>query len=410
MVGSSLDERVPMVPRIRQVQIRNYKSIERAVVDLEPFTVFVGANGSGKSNFVDALAFVQSCLSQSVEQAFRQHGESSVFPRWLGFTGDLQFGFRLSIELSEDTRADYAFEIEANWEDQFRISRERCVLRSERHKEESFEVRNGVFVREIAGIRPRMTPDRLALFAASATEEFRPVYDFLSSIRVYSIQPHGMKLPQEIEPGASLKTDGSNAAAVLKALEERAPDSFERVNRLLPLVVEGIKRVGSSSHGSYISLEFHKDAGRKKAFFRGSDMSEGTLRVLGLLLSVYQLRPPSVLAVEEPEATVHPAAAELVLQVLLDAAHDRQVLITTHSPDILDAKELANEQIRGVTMEHGRTIIAPLSKASRMAIQERLYTPGELLRIDELHQDLETAQEAARGLDLFSEAPAPIHP
>ena len=47
-----------MVPRIRMVQIKNYKSLADVSVELEPFTVFVGANGSGKSNFIEALAFV----------------------------------------------------------------------------------------------------------------------------------------------------------------------------------------------------------------------------------------------------------------------------------------------------------------------------------------------------------------
>jgi predicted ATPase len=134
-------------------------------------------------------------------------------------------------------------------------------------------------------------------------------------------------------------------------------------------------------------------------------MSDGTLRILGLLLALYQSWHPSLVAIEEPEATVHPAAAELVVQVLLDASHARQVLVTTHSPDILDAKELSDSQIRVVTMEKGRTIIAPLSSASRQAIRERLYSPGELLRINELSQDVEAARKAAQALDLFPETP-----
>ncbi len=63
-----------MVPRIRMVQIKNYKSLAAVSVELEPFTVFVGANGSGKSNFIDALAFVQESLSESVEIAFKRRG------------------------------------------------------------------------------------------------------------------------------------------------------------------------------------------------------------------------------------------------------------------------------------------------------------------------------------------------
>jgi predicted ATPase len=131
-------------------------------------------------------------------------------------------------------------------------------------------------------------------------------------------------------------------------------------------------------------------------------MSDGTLRVLGLLLAVYQPGPYSVVAIEEPEATVNPAVAEVVVEVLMDAANGKQVILTSHSPDILDYKDLTDNQIRVVTMAHGRTLIAPVSEAGRMAIQERLYTPGELLRSGELSPDLEAAEQAAQQLSLFS--------
>jgi predicted ATPase len=105
-------------------------------------------------------------------------------------------------------------------------------------------------------------------------------------------------------------------------------------------------------------------------------MSDGTLRVLGLLLAVYQTGPYSVVAVEEPEATVNPAVAEVVVEVLMDASHEKQVLLTSHSPDILDYKDLTDSQIRVVAMDHGRTLVAPVSQAGHAAIQERYTLRG----------------------------------
>ncbi|OPX23555.1 MAG: hypothetical protein B1H02_04885 [Candidatus Latescibacteria bacterium 4484_107] len=64
--------------------------------------------------------------------------------------------------------------------------------------------------------------------------------------------------------------------------------------------------------------------------------------------------------------------------------------MTTHSPDILDSKTLKDSQIRAVTMKHGKTWISPLAASSREAIHDGLYSPGELLRADELEPDLET--------------------
>lgn len=408
MVGSAGDESVPMVPRIRQIQIQNYKSIERAVVDLEPFTVFVGANGSGKSNFVDALAFVQECLSDSIRQAWNRREKASLLPVWL--KGAVSFGFNFAIDLAEGVTADYAFKVSVDEDERFRIAREKCSVVNRSGGRWAYEVAEGRFLKEIPGIRSQLLPDRLALFAASATEEFRPVYDFLTSMRLYSIDPRRLRQWQDVDPGISLEPDGSNAASVLGEILYGEEDQYryERIRNLLSVAVPGIQKIDVIDKGGKAILEFETEVGEGElGHLAATEMSDGTLRLLGLLLAIYQPQRPAVLAIEEPEATVHPAAAELVVQVLLDAAHDRQVLITTHSPDILDAKELADAQIRVVTIEHGRTIIAPLSNASRRGIQERLYTPGELLRIDELHQDLDAAQEAARHLDLFGEAPAP---
>lgn len=398
-----------MTPGIRHIEIQNFKSIERAVVDLAPLTVLVGPNGAGKSNFVESLTFLQELVSTGIEQAFRYR--SNLLPQWVRWSLDQErlLGLHVELDLADGSRAEYAIEIRFGRGDRPTVSRERCRIGGASGQEAVFEVAEGRFVHEIAGIRAQLVPDRLALFAASATEEFRPVYDFLSSIRVYSILPKEVgALLRTADSGLSLERAGGNAASVLKVIIDRSPEDHARIVRLLGQAVEGITSVGVSEESSNNSLhlEFHKDIGLEEpGWFLGSWMSEGTLRLLGLLLAVYQPNRPSVLVVEEPEATVHPAVAQLVTETLLDAAHDRQVLVTTHSPDILDAKELSDDQIRVVTQRHGRTIVAPLSKASRQAIRDRLYTPGELLRINELDEDADQAVAASEKLDLFPPLP-----
>jgi predicted ATPase len=392
-----------MIPHVQQVQIRNYKSIAQVSVNLEPFTVFVGPNGSGKSNFIDALAFVQECLSESIELAFKNRGGIAAVRR--SSTGHpTHIGIRLIMNLRDDLSADYAFEIAAKPKEKFSVARERCVVQKFMGQGHSFEIEDGKFTTEIPGIRPKVAPDRLALFAASATDEFRPVYDFLTSMRFYSIVPVRLRELQEPDAGDFLKRDGSNAAAVVKRLQEEAQGNgqYDRVCRLLSRVVDGIKKVEYRAIGQKETLQFKQDVGSEHPWsFNALNMSDGTLRVLGLLLAVYQPGPYSIVAVEEPEATVNPAVAEVVVEVLMDAANEKQVLLTSHSPDILDYKELTDTQIRVVAMEHGRTLIAPVSQAGRDAIKERLYTPGELLRSGELSPDLEAAEEAAQQLNLF---------
>jgi predicted ATPase len=395
-----------VIPRIRRIQVRNYKSLAQVDVTLERLTVLIGPNGSGKSNFIDALAFVQECLAESIELAFKNRGGIGAVRRRSG-GHPTHVGVRLVIDLGQASAAEYAFEIAAKPRERFSVSRERCTVwpspLMEQPEGHTFEICNGEFSTPIPGIRPKVSKDRLALFAASATEEFRPVYDFLTSMRFYSIAPPQLRELQEPDPGDFLKRDGSNAAAVLKRLqEEDSSENYQRLCRLLARVVAGVERAEYRAVGQKETLQFKQDIGLKHPWtFDALNMSDGTLRVLGLLLALYQPGRATMIAVEEPEATVHPAAAELLVEVFLDACKERQIVITTHSPDLLDSKNVQDSMIRAGMMQRGATLIAPVIESGRAAIRTQLYTPGELLRSGELEPDVAAAQEASSQLNLF---------
>jgi predicted ATPase len=135
--------------------------------------------------------------------------------------------------------------------------------------------------------------------------------------------------------------------------------------------------------------------------FSALNMSDGTLRILGILLAVYQPGNAHMIAIEEPESTIHPAAADALMDILIDGSYRSQVFITTHSPDILDNKRLRDNQILIVESIEGTARITPLTQSVREIVQERLYTPGELLRSGELETDINYAEQAERQLNLF---------
>jgi predicted ATPase len=366
----------------------------------------VGANGAGKSNFLDALSFVRDCLADSVELAFKSRGGiAAVRRRSNGHPTHI--GIRLLVDLPHNQLGDYSFEVAAEQGERFSVARERCIVQEFMGQTHRFEVRRGRFLSEIPGIRAQVGEDRLALFAASATEEFRPLYDFLVGMSFYSIVPSELRKPQPPDAGDVLKRDGSNAAAVLKRIEDERPDLYERICALLSAAVPGISSTGHRSVGQFETVEFRQDVGLKHPWtFAALNVSDGTLRMLGLLLAIYQPGPATVLGIEEPEATVHPAVAEQIVEVLRDAARQRQVLVTTHSPDLLDLREIADEDLRVVTNPKNVTTIADLAETSRRAVRERLYTTGELLRVGELEGDTQAAETLARQLDLFGPSPS----
>ena len=84
------------------------------------------------------------------------------------------------------------------------------------------------------------------------------------------------------------------------------------------------------------------------------------------------------------------------------AARHTQILVTSHSPDLLDDKSISDQSVLAVVNKNGKTIIGPVDAAGRSAIHDELFTAGELLRLSQLAPDLEAADKTPEDqLDLF---------
>jgi predicted ATPase len=99
-------------------------------------------------------------------------------------------------------------------------------------------------------------------------------------------------------------------------------------------------------------------------------MSDGTVRALGILVALFQSgngAGPRVrlVGIEEPEIALHPAAAGLLLNGLREASQNKQVIVTSHSPDLLDDEGLDPKSILAVYAEGGSTHVAPLDQMGR---------------------------------------------
>jgi predicted ATPase len=133
-------------------------------------------------------------------------------------------------------------------------------------------------------------------------------------------------------------------------------------------------------------------------------MSDGTLRALAVLVALFQGNGAvshRLVGIEEPEIALHPAAAGVLTDGLRDASEHVQILVTSHSPDLLDTEAIPDESILAVVSEHGETHLGPLDEAGRSTLRDHLYTAGELLRMDQLRPDPELSRP--EQLELFAD-------
>jgi len=373
-------------PSITRVKISNYKSIAACEVVLGPLTFVVGPNGSGKSNFLDALRFVSDALRTTVEHALRERGGINEVRRRSSGRPN-HFGIRIEFRLADGTPGHYAFKIAARSNGGFEVKREQCLIHS--LVPASFQVDSGLVRLNLSPEKIQVPSDRLYLVAASGSNVFRPVYDALANMVFYSLNPDRMRAMQIPDSGEILIRDGGNSTSVFRVLSRVAPEKISRVVEYLSKVVPGIRNVRAREIGPLESLEFQMDGvtGKDSFQFHASNMSDGTLRALGILLSLFQSKNGThltLIGMEEPEIALHPAATGVLVDALREASQESQILVTSHSPDLLDMVSMQDESILAVTKEKGDSQIATLDQASKGVLYSGLYSVGELLRIGQL--------------------------
>ena len=377
---------------ITRVALKNYKSIAACDVELRPLTFLVGPNGAGKSNFLDSLRFVADALNSSLDHAIRDRGRIDDVHRRSG-ERPKYFSICLDFTLSEGFTGHYAFRINDLTRGKYKVQTEECVLRSTQHdtQEDYFYVKNGTVTKTNMEVAPAAAKDRLYLVNASGLKEFRPVYEAFSRMGFYSLNLDKIKDLQAPDPGDLLTRDGSNLASVFKQL---SPSVKGRIKEYLAAIVPSVDKIEARKYGPKEALVFTQNVTRSEdpQRFLANNMSDGTLRALGILVALFQgnndpKKRVLLVGVEEPEIALHPAAAGVLLDALREAADKTQIIITSHSPDLLDDKDLDPESILAVEARDGITVIADIDEAGRSAVRDRLYTTGELLRIDQLQPD-----------------------
>lgn len=390
---------------IRRITLRNYKSIASASIDLGRLTFLVGPNGSGKSNVLDGLRFVAESLRTSIDHALRERsGIKEVRRRSGGHPNS--FAIRLDFDFESGMQGFYAFQVGAKESGGFEVQDEVCKIAGGlgRLGDHHFHVKRGVVGEHSMSVAPPAASDRLYLVSAGGLPEFRPVYDALSSMEVYNLNPESIRNLQKPDAGELLRREGGNAASVFEKLPLAARD---KINSYLKRIVPGVSEAETKLLGSLETLEFRQlIKGQKHSWrFLASSMSDGTLRAFGVLLALFQPLTRNevslpLVGLEEPETALHPGAAGILLAALREASRAAQIIVTSHSPDLLDDEDIPTESILAVENREGTTYVGSIDSAGRTLLKQKLFTPGELLRLNQLAPE-ELDSETVEQLKLF---------
>jgi hypothetical protein len=300
---------------------------------------------------------------------------------------------------SLDNSSRYAFEIKPFQNGGFEIVREQGIFEGPNRR--SWFDLSGTTLRSSGDLYPNVSGNLMrwmqigSLVLPTLGGTFLGnMYHILKSVCVYGIEPAALRSLQEPDAFPLLRVDGSNAASILEGLAARRPGTIEHIVNLLRSMVPDIEDIRAVKFANKRAIEFTLAWEGSRINFDAHSMSSGTLRALGLLLAIFQEKTPSLLAIEEPENSMHPGATSVLLDLLKYACSQTQVLITTQSPEVLDANWIRDENLRVVSWKNGRTFITDVPQASRTALQAHLMTAGELFRSEALVSEISDRHDA----------------
>jgi len=362
------------VAMIKQIRIRNFRSLHDVTVDLNPLTVLIGLSGTGKTNFVRAVRFLRDSLnSRSIN--FEPLGGISRVLHVEHQNESLRFDLVFFIDQS-GTEYEYSLERHPTGqiEESFKVSGKILF----QHEKNEWVVAPAVV--------PLPTPSGIMLGAIPGLQESTFAYVRLrGGIGCYDFSGDVLEgAGQNREsPERGLADRGDNylqvAERILSDLSKarnwkRIAVGMRAVNRAvanLTLNVPTADRldVGHQFNGHVLSMDVRSE-------------SEGFRRFLAHVLALYQNPSKQTLFFEHPESGLHSGALESLANEFKTCPLDGrgQIILTTHSPQLLDY--FPAESLRVVDVKKMYTSIGPVSPEQMDSLREQLLNPGELLTVD----------------------------
>lgn len=315
---------------IRRLKIENFKSIDSLEVEgLAPFSVFAGANGSGKSNFFDALGFVSLFVRGGIEIALRAHGGFENIRSKKREGADAKtFGFEIECDLLEEREVYYSLSI--NDLDREPGIKECLNIEGKGDKGEN-------------NAEERPYYDGPIYSSLSLCHRNHPLTKLLKNLHVYRIDPTGAKEPDksDLDP-TQLDRNGHNLATVLHRLEGDQ-DIREEIRDWMEMIVPGTEDIQTEQQrlDGRTALLF-KEEGFEQAF-PAHLVSDGTMYALCLLVAALDV--PSgggMTLIEEPERGLHPMAIRKLIDLMRQlASPENPIWLTTHSESVVRALKLS---------------------------------------------------------------------
>jgi predicted ATPase len=328
---------------IKSIKVKNFKNFKDAEFDVRPLNIFIGPNGTGKSNLGNFLLMMSFLASGPFSSAFgpgpftfrqtlsrKEKGASDIQEL------DLNFDITLEVE-----GVNYSYSIVFT-----EIRRNEYLI-----KEETLQEVQGEILFTISDVKAReskMAQMRKGHAWNDSEKRIRSVAQYLSKIKRYRFIPDLIKKPSSVQDSYLLDHTGENLAAVVHHLEKNHPENFWRIVQEVRRCIPGIKRIFTPHLGDPHQVGIGVEEDNKSGYFVGPQLSDGFLVFLALITLFNLPDQPRIFFIEEPETYLNPNRLRVLYGLMhrFSAANPgKQVLMSSHSPYFIDWSDAVPEEL-----------------------------------------------------------------
>lgn len=388
---------------IKRIKVSNFKSFKDLDIELGRFSVVIGANASGKSNFVQIFKFIRDINNLGLDNAISLQGSEYLTNIGIGLPQLLslkvtavpgRFGLRVAESvIASINEVDYEFALKFGPKiTEFEIKKDKLNLRSNFFNlaktkngklKEDKNVGHGSLIihndkgtpkfrlnrpahlktRNVKDLFPQFMREKLkpkTLLLQTPFFLFPPVENVFSDIAIYDFDPKMSKKAVPVAGKSELDEDGSNLSLVLKSIVENK-DKKRKLSNLIKDLLPFVDDMATDKFADRSLLFKLQESYFPNIYFPASFISDGTVNISALLIALY-FEEKSLSIIEEPERNIHPYLISKVMDMMKDASKNKQIFVTTHSPEVVKHADLESIFLISRNEEGFSTISRPSKK------------------------------------------------